>query len=162
DSLGAAETAAHIHGFAPAGSPAGVLSAVALGSRAIGSWAYGAANEANVFAGLTYFNIHTSTNLGGEIRGQIQDLPAASPAPLSLENSPRPMGGLAARPNPFGARTQLSFQLSRTGSVSMQIIGVDGRVVRHVEPATFAPGAHSYEWDGMDDAGRVAAPGVYF
>ena len=75
---------------------------------------------------------------------------------------PRLTGGLAAAPNPFGARTTLSFQLARTGSVSLSIVGVDGRAVRSVPATMYAPGSHTFEWDGLDDAGRAAAPGVYF
>jgi len=65
------ETASHIHGFAPAGVNAGVLMPFAAGTPKKGTWAYGAANAANVFADLTYANIHTAAFPGGEIRGQI-------------------------------------------------------------------------------------------
>ena len=34
--------------------------------------------------------------------------------------------------------------------------------MRHVQPAIFAPGPHSFTWDGLDDAGRSVAPGIYF
>jgi hypothetical protein len=161
--LSATETAAHIHGFAGTGANAGVLSAQVLGTQKIGVWGYGAANEDNVRDGLTYFNVHTTAFPGGEIRGQIVGLPIAPPPPvLGVGGTPRLTGGLEAAPNPFGARTVLSFQLARTGSVSLSIVGVDGRVVRDVPAATYAPGPHSFEWDGRDDEGRTAAPGVYF
>jgi flagellar hook assembly protein FlgD len=41
-------------------------------------------------------------------------------------------------------------------------MSVDGRRVRNVEPALYAPGPHSYQWDGLDDNGNAVAPGVYF
>jgi hypothetical protein len=41
-------------------------------------------------------------------------------------------------------------------------MSVDGRRVRSVPATLMAPGPHSYEWDGLDDAGRVAEPGIYF
>jgi hypothetical protein len=71
--LGSAETAAHIHGFAPPGAAAGVLFALpapppATMKKAV--WAYGAANAAPVLDGRTYVNIHTVVNGGGELRGQ--------------------------------------------------------------------------------------------
>jgi hypothetical protein len=159
--LSSTEILAHIHGFCGTTASAGVLQPLALGAQVLGTWAYGAANESNVLAGLTYFNSHTTNNPGGEIRGQIDRL-AGSAAVLDVGSEPRTAADLAAAPNPFGARTVLSFQLARTGRVSLAIVGVDGRIVRHVPPALFAPGPHSYEWDGRDDDGRAAAPGVYF
>jgi flagellar hook assembly protein FlgD len=69
---------------------------------------------------------------------------------------------LSAAPNPFGSHTSLTFNLPRTSAVSLAILSVDGRRVRNVPPTLFAPGPHSYEWDGLDDAGRAAAPGIYF
>ncbi len=160
--LSSAEAAAHIHGFAAAGVPAGVLVPIPLGAQKLGTYPYGAANEANVLAGLTYFNVHTANNPGGEIRGQIEGLPQPPPVLGVGDGGPRVLAGLAAAPNPFGGRTVLSFQLARTGNVSMSIVGVDGRTVRNLPDAMYAPGAHTLEWDGRDDDGRIAAPGVYF
>jgi hypothetical protein len=71
------ETASHIHGFAPSGvGGAGVLHGLPLGSPKIGAWVYLDAQEASIMAGLTYFNIHSTVNVGGEIRGQIVVNPA--------------------------------------------------------------------------------------
>jgi hypothetical protein len=159
--LSSTELLAHIHGFSGPTGSAGVLQALPVGVQKLGTWVYGAANEASVLSGLTYFNSHTTNNSGGEIRGQIDRL-AGSGSVLGVDESPRLTSGLAAAPNPFGSRTVLSFQLARTGRVSLAIVGVDGRIVRHVSPALFAPGPHSYEWDGRDDDGRTVAPGVYF
>ena len=88
--LTAAETAAHIHGFAAAGVNAGVKHALpATAGLKTGTWTYVEADEANILAGLTYINIHTSANPGGEIRGQISpvnstDTPATSTWALGL------------------------------------------------------------------------------
>ncbi|MCY2958993.1 MAG: CHRD domain-containing protein [Planctomycetota bacterium] len=73
--LSSAETVAHIHGFAPAGSNAGVLNALPLGSPKCGVWTMTAAQQANVLADLSYVNIHSVINPGGEIRGQIDIAP---------------------------------------------------------------------------------------
>ena len=68
-------TAAHIHGPADATTPASVL--VPLNSPAgasgtlSGSVSLNPTNLAYLLAGQTYINIHSATNGGGEIRGQI-------------------------------------------------------------------------------------------
>lgn len=79
--LSSAETAAHIHGFAAPGFNAGVRHTLP-GTAGVktGSWNYPEADEFNILAGLTYINIHTSTNGGGEIRGQIAPTNTAVPA----------------------------------------------------------------------------------
>lgn len=159
--LSGAETLAHIHGYAALGADAGVLQPLPLGPRKIGTWTYPAANEADVLLGRTYFNSHTGANPNGEIRAQVMFLPGLD-ALLGVGDPPHVSTGLSAAPNPFGSRTSLTFQLARTGTVSLAILSVDGRLVRHVQPTIFAPGPHSYTWDGLDDAGRPAAPGVYF
>jgi hypothetical protein len=74
--LSSAETAAHIHGFAPRGTNAGVLAPLPAGSPKSGVWNYAEAQEANILAGLTYINIHSTNFPGGEIRGQIDGPPA--------------------------------------------------------------------------------------
>jgi hypothetical protein len=74
-------TAAHIHGAAARDKSAGVLigfpSAV---SPMVGSVGYVEGNEAALISGRTYVNIHSGTNPGGEIRGQVPAAPAATPA----------------------------------------------------------------------------------
>ena len=159
--LSGAETSAHIHGYAGLGATAGVLQSLPLGARKLGTWTYPAANEVDVLLGRTYFNSHTAANVNGEIRGQILFLPGQG-AVLGVSGPPRVLPGLSAAPNPFGGRTSLSFNLARTGLASLDIMGVDGRRVRTVPASRFAPGPHSYEWDGLDDQGRAAAPGIYF
>lgn len=61
----------------PAGFPLGV-SFGAFGS----SHVLGAAQEAQLLGGLWYFNIHTPNFPGGEIRGQINPIPAPGAAAL--------------------------------------------------------------------------------
>lgn len=80
------ETAAHIHGFAPPGTNAGVLYALPTGNPKIGSITYTEAQEANFLAGLSYVNIHSTVYGGGEIRGQIDEpmncvTPTPTPTP---------------------------------------------------------------------------------
>jgi hypothetical protein len=77
--LQTAEVGAHIHGFADIGQNAGILENLPPGSPKIGTWNYSEAREADILAGLTYVNIHSSDFPGGEIRGQIAPLLAGCP-----------------------------------------------------------------------------------
>lgn len=66
------ENAAHIHGFSGVGVPSGVVHAQALGALKCGAWVgLTPAMIGQVIAGNTYYNVHTTANGGGEIRGQI-------------------------------------------------------------------------------------------
>lgn len=159
--LSSAETAAHIHGFAPPGVNAGVLMNIGLGNRKLGVWNFGAPNQANVLGGLTYFNIHSVNVPGGEIRGQIRGfnpLPVAdvddSPLPLSIRLAPN-------HPNPFSAATTISFSLARGENVRISIFDPQGRLVRNLLDGSMDAGTHTLDWDGRDDAGRKTASGVY-
>lgn len=65
------ETAAHIHGPAPAGVPASPIVPLSLGPAKIGFYVLVGTDITDMIAGLHYVNVHTSAYLPGEIRGQI-------------------------------------------------------------------------------------------
>lgn len=83
--LSAAETGAHIHGFAPPGANAGVLHVMAAGTRKLGSWAYAAAQESGILDSMTYANVHSVVFGGGELRGQLYFPAPACPADLDKD-----------------------------------------------------------------------------
>jgi hypothetical protein len=68
----------------------------------------------------------------------------------------------APRPNPFLAGTRLRFALPEAGPVSLQIFGIEGRLVRTLVRGTRPAGEHEVVWDGRNGYGRTAAPGIYF
>ncbi len=67
-----------------------------------------------------------------------------------------------ASPNPFRGTTTLAFALAQGGAVDLSLYSVDGRRVRTLVGDTRAAGEYRITWDGRDDAGHRAAPGVYY
>ena len=69
--LTSAQTLAHIHGPAGFGQPASPQITLPTGQITNQDFAISPVQVQQLKAGLTYFNVHTSNNTGGEIRGQI-------------------------------------------------------------------------------------------
>lgn len=67
------------------------------------------------------------------------------------------------RPNPFNPRTTIRFTLPVDGRVSLDVYDAAGRrVAGLMNDELMTSGAHTAEWNGMDDAGHGVASGVYF
>ena len=91
-------TASHFHGPALPGQNAGVQVGIGVGNPIVGSTTISAQQASDLLAGLWYVNLHTSTNPGGEIRGQVD--PPLTPMTswcFTLDGSqPVPPNGSAA------------------------------------------------------------------
>ena len=64
-------------------------------------------------------------------------------------------------PNPFNPSTAIPFVLPKEQGVRLEIYNVLGQRVRTLMSGSLAPGFHTLVWNGRDDAGRVAAAGLY-
>jgi hypothetical protein len=68
------------------------------------------------------------------------------------------------RPSPTADLTEIPFAVSglfpQRGS--LEIYGVDGRLVRRLFKRDLAPGYYRESWDGRDGGGRRVAAGIYF
>ncbi len=74
-----------------------------------------------------------------------------------------PRTRLAVYPNPFNTTTRIALSVEETAPVSLRIYNQLGQRVRTlVEGARLSPGAHAFEWDAADDAGRHLASGAYY
>ena len=69
--------------------------------------------------------------------------------------------GWRAYPNPFVGTAGLIFSLEAPGNAAVEIFDVQGRSVRQLERAGLEAGEHVMVWDGRDETGRAARPGVY-
>jgi hypothetical protein len=64
-------------------------------------------------------------------------------------------------PNPFVGHTSIRFRLPADGDVRVLIYNSVGREVRTLVSDRMAAGPHVVVWDGLDNRGRRAAPGIY-
>jgi len=88
---------------------------------------------------------------------------AISGAALAVE--PGALRGLAlSRPWPQPARGPVRLQLTLGSDTDLRIevLDLQGRRVRLLAAGPHAPGSHTIEWDGRDDRGLEAPPGVAF
>ena len=66
------------------------------------------------------------------------------------------------RPNPTRAGAALDFELTTSQRVSIEVLDVNGRVVRRiVKGQAFAAGSQTVFWDGTSDRGAPVSAGVY-
>ena len=66
------------------------------------------------------------------------------------------------RPNPMYASAAVSFSLSKRGSVTLEVLDLQGRRVRSLVHGMLESGPHLLEWDGHGDDGTSVGAGVYF
>lgn len=64
-------------------------------------------------------------------------------------------------PNPFDALTTVSYQLSGSQHVTLNIFDLNGRLIRHLANGHQAGGNYNISWNGKMDSGERCAPGVY-
>jgi hypothetical protein len=69
---------------------------------------------------------------------------------------------LAARPNPFNPRVELSFSLPAAGRARLTLHDLRGRRVATLVDGICRAGASAFLWDGRDASGTPLASGVYF
>lgn len=76
--------------------------------------------------------------------------------------APRATELAAPWPNPSRDATTIEFGLARAGLVELAVYGVDGRRVKVLAQGEREAGGYRLSWDGTDERGRAAAPGVYY
>lgn len=69
---------------------------------------------------------------------------------------------LSSYPNPFNARTVISFELPAASDVALEIYNINGQRVRGLLYGRQEAGEHRVVWDGRDQEKSPVASGVYF
>jgi hypothetical protein len=65
-------------------------------------------------------------------------------------------------PNPFNPETRIQYRLPKASPVSLAIYNVRGQSVRRLVNWEQPAGNYVITWNGLDDAGRPVASGIYF
>ena len=64
-------------------------------------------------------------------------------------------------PNPFNPSTSIDYSIAKSEHVSIDIININGQIVRSLVDKVMPGGNHTIEWDGNSDDGQKVASGVY-
>jgi hypothetical protein len=87
---------------------------------------------------------------------------ATSLHPTAAGTMPAIGRGPCAYPNPFNPTTTLTFSLRHSARVSLEVLDMQGRLVRRLLDGSIRPvGAQSVSWDGRSDLGRMLPSGLY-
>ena len=65
-------------------------------------------------------------------------------------------------PNPFNPETQFSYTLNKSGTISLRIYDIMGKLIYTVYDGFQRSGNHNVLWDGLDQNKRPVSSGVYF
>ncbi len=105
--------------------------------------------------------IYICDHFGGEVFRIIADPTAVGDPPSEPAGAPTRLAITSVAPNPGGAEFAIGVRLSRSGAAHLKIFDSSGRVVRSVLPRILPAGESRIVWDGRDEAGAAAAPGMY-
>lgn len=78
--------------------------------------------------------------------------PQSSPALFSMSQN---------FPNPFRTSTLMQLDIREAGKLSLKVYNIRGQLVRTILNGETQAGNHSFVWDGLSDAGKPCAAGVY-
>jgi hypothetical protein len=68
---------------------------------------------------------------------------------------------LQAAPSPVRDRAQLRLALPQAGPTLVEVLDVEGRVVKVLARGEFTRGVYTLGWDGRDETGSRVASGIY-
>ncbi|MFO7659634.1 MAG: FlgD immunoglobulin-like domain containing protein [Candidatus Cloacimonadaceae bacterium] len=69
---------------------------------------------------------------------------------------------LACYPNPFSNAVKITYDLKQNQDVTINVYNLKGQLVKTLLNTKKAEGHHDVFWDGTNNDGKSAAPGMYF
>ena len=89
--------------------------------------------------------------------------PAQQPALVAVDARPQAELALAGPwPNPARGKVRMEFSLPAPTTLRLDVLDLQGRVVRTLASGEAAAGRYARVWDIADSGGRRSAPGIYF
>jgi hypothetical protein len=129
---------------------AGAIELVDFGDARPGSHAF---RDGDTLHGHAYtYDLVVANRFGDEVTSDMITV-SVPPATTHLKQNV---------PNPFNPTTAIRYSLSTPGRVQLAIYGIDGALVRRLDPGEQSAGSHTVYWNGYDAVGRPATSGVYF
>ncbi len=64
-------------------------------------------------------------------------------------------------PNPFNGTTEILYGVSNAGKVRLDVLDIQGKMIRRLADGTEPEGEKRVVWNGIDEAGRAVPSGVY-
>lgn len=104
--------------------------------------------------GFYWFGGSPKANFGIRLTGTPANVGAETPPQLAL--------ALAPRPHPFRAGGTFELAIPRAGPVRLDVLDLQGRVVRRLIDGVREAGRHAERWDAADARGRTLPAGIYF
>lgn len=104
---------------------------------------------------------HTECSGAGGYDGWLLRMQEADAGAPIAPSAPSSCLVAALAPNPFGASTTIRFTIPSPSAVGIAVYDFAGRRVRVISREWLAEGEHTVSWDGCDERGDEAAPGIY-
>ena len=90
------------------------------------------------------------------------ELPVAVSQGNAISNLKSNTISLSNYPNPFSSSTTISFSLSQSQKVSIQVFDGAGRLIKTIANEQMQAGTHQFTWNAADENGTAVASGMYY
>ena len=109
-------------------------------------------SDQNVTPGNYYYRLKQIDTDGSFQYSAILSVETMTPMTFRLEQN---------FPNPFNPETEISFELSESSPIQLQIFNLLGKEIRTLINSKLDAGNHSICWDGKDNDRNLVPSGVY-